>query len=106
MSDAFHLKRGDTSPALRYVLDPATVDLSGAAVVFQWRQRGSATTFARAATVVTATGTPTVQHGWEAADTVTAGLFEGEFKVTFAGGAIETYPNEGFIDIRINEDVA
>lgn len=107
MSDEpFFIKRGDTSPALRYALDPATVDLTGASVLFQWRQRGSATVNSRAASIVTPTGTPTVQHTWQASDTAVAGLFEGEFRVTYAGGAIETFPNLGFIDIRIGEDVA
>ena len=106
MSEPFYIKRGGTSPSLRYALDPATVDLSGASVVFQWRQRGSATVNSRAATIVTATGTPEVQHNWAAGDTDVAGLYEGEFRVTFAGGAVETFPNAGFIAIRIEEDVS
>ena len=80
MNDIFFIKRGDTSPALRYALDPATVDLTGASVLFQWRARGSTTVLSRAAAIVTPTGTPTVQHNWQAGDTATAGLFEGEFK--------------------------
>lgn len=106
MSDVFTIKRGDTSPALRYALDPASVDLTGATVVFQWRLWKSATAQSRAATIVTATGTPTVQHTWQAGDTDVAGIYEGEFRVTYAGGAIETFPNAGFIGIRIEEDVA
>lgn len=106
MSGEFRIKRGDTSPALRYTLDPATVDLTGAAVVFQWRQRGSTTVNSRAASIVTATGAPEVQHTWQAGDTANAGLYEGEFRVTYAGGAIETFPNVGFIAIRIEEDVS
>lgn len=106
MSDPFYIKRGDTSPSLRYTLDPATVDLTGASVQFQWRLRGGATVNSRAATIVTATGTPEVQHTWAAGDTDVAGLYEGEFRVTFAGGAVETFPNVGFIDLRIEEDVS
>lgn len=82
------------------------MDLTGASVQFQWRRRGAATALSRAATVVTATGTPTVQHNWVAGDTDTAGLYEGEFRVTYADGSIETFPNSGFIDLRISEDVS
>lgn len=106
MSDVFFIKRGDTSPSLRYALEPATVDLTGASVQFQWRKRGSETFNARAASIVTATGTPTVQHTWQAGDTDTAGLFQGEFRVTFADGSIESFPNVDFIEIRISGDVS
>jgi hypothetical protein len=54
---------------------------------------------------VTATGTPTVEYSWQAGDTATAGLFEAEFRVTYAGGRIETFPNDGFIAVRISEDI-
>ena len=37
---------------------------------------------------------------------ILADLFEAEFRVTFADGSIETFPNAGFIPVRINEDVS
>ena len=103
--EAFYIKRGDTSPAIRYALLPATVVLTGATVRFQMRARNGATVIDAAAVVVTATGTPTVEYSWQAGDTATAGLFEAEFRVTYAGGKIETFPNSGFIAIRISEDI-
>ena len=103
--EAFHIKRGDTSPAIRYALDPATVVLTGATVRFQMRARNGAVLMDVAALVVTATGTPTVEYSWQAGDTATAGLYEAEFRVTYADGKIETFPNEGFIPVRVNEDV-
>ena len=103
--DGFLIKRGDTSPAIRYALEPATVVLTGATVRFQMRARNGAVLMDVAALVVTATGTPTVEYSWQAGDTATAGLYEAEFRVTYADGKIETFPNDGFIPVRVTEDV-
>ena len=103
--ETFYIKRNDTSPAIRYALDPATVDLTGATVRFQMRARNGAMVLDAAAAIVTATGTPTVQYGWQALDTAAAGLFEAEFRVLYGHGTVETFPNQGFIVIRISEDV-
>lgn len=106
MNNTFYIKRGDTAPAIRFALEPASIVLTGAAVRFQMRARGGATVIDAAATVVTATGTPTVEYAWQAGNTAAAGLYEAEFRVTYPGGAVETFPNEGFILVRVNEDVA
>jgi hypothetical protein len=103
--ETFYIKRNDTSPAIRYALDPATVDLTGATVRFQMRARNGAMVLDAAAAIVTATGTPTVQYGWQPLDTAAAGLFEAEFRVLYGNGTVETFPNQGFIVIRISEDV-
>ena len=103
--DGFLIKRGDTSPAIRYALEPATVVLTGATVRFQMRARNGAVLMDVAALVVTDTGTPTVEYSWQAGDTATAGLYEAEFRVTYADGKIETFPNDGFIPVRVTEDV-
>jgi hypothetical protein len=58
------------------------------------------------AEVLTATGTPFVKYAWQAGDTDVADLFEAEFRVTYADGAVETFPNAGFIPVRIGEDVS
>jgi hypothetical protein len=105
MTKTFQIKRGDTSPSLRFVLDPATTDLTGAAVRFQMRQRGAALVIDAIAFIVTPSGTPTVQYDWMAADTAIAGSFEAEFRVTYADGSVETFPNAGFLTVRIAEDV-
>ena len=105
MTETFFIKRGDTSPAIRYLLDPATTVLSGATVRFQMRERGGAQVIDAPALVITATGQPTVQYNWLTADTVTAGQFEAEFRVVYTDGTIETFPNSGYIAVRITEDV-
>lgn len=107
MRDTFYLKKGDSSPSLIYALDPASVVLTGATVRFNMRLSGGATKVSRAAAViVTATGTPTVQYNWQAVDTDTAGTYEAEFEVTYAGGAVETFPNSDFIRVQITGDIA
>lgn len=107
MREIFYLKKGDTSPSLLYAISPATTDLTGATVSFNMRLSGGATKVSRAAAVVvTATGTPTVRYDWKAADTDTAGFYEAEFEVTYAGGAVETFPNSDFIRVSITGDIA
>ncbi len=102
--DIFSIKRGDTSPAVRYALLPATIDLAGANVQFQMRSRFGVTIVDLPAVIITDLP-PVVQYNWQAIDTATAGQFEAEFRVTYADGAIETFPNTEFIQIRIAEDV-
>ena len=47
----FVIKRGDTSPALRFALLPDSVLLAGATVRFQMRPRGGATVIDRSASI-------------------------------------------------------
>jgi hypothetical protein len=106
--ETFYIKRGDTSPAIRYALSPTTVDLTGATVRFQMRarrSRGGATVIDAAAVVVTATGTPTVEYQWQTDETANAGTFEAEFRVTYGNSRVETFPNDEFISVKVSEDV-
>jgi hypothetical protein len=108
LMETFYIKRGDTTPAIRYALDPASVVLTGATVLFQMRPRrpkGAAAVIDSAAVVVTATGTPTVEYAWQPGDTDNAGLFDAEFRVTYADGKVETFPNDGFIEVKVSGDI-
>ncbi|ADU30370.1 hypothetical protein [Evansella cellulosilytica] len=42
---------------------------------------------------------------WEVGDTDEVGLFRAEFKVTYADGRRETYPNQGYINVHIESEV-
>ena len=104
--DTFYIKRGDTTPAIRYKLKPATVVLTGASVQFQMRAqrpRGAPPVIDAAAVVVAETGTPTVEFQWPAGNST--GIYQAEFRVTYADGRIETFPNDGFIAIKVSEDI-
>lgn len=101
MSETFYIKRGDTSPALRFKLEPV-VALTGASVQFQMRMRDGPTVIDAPCAVSEGA---VVEYGWDPADTAEPGLYEAEFRVTYADGAVETFPNNGFLTVRIAEDV-
>lgn len=105
MTETFYIKRGDTSPAVWYVLGPSSVSLAGATARFQMRSRGGPLVLDAPAVVRVQTGTPTLGYEWSAGDTEEAGQFEAEFRVVYTDGAIETFPNNGFLIVRIAEDV-
>jgi len=101
----FIIKRGDTSPALRFALLPESVSLVGAVVRFQMRLRGGATVIDRPSEIQSVFQPAVVAHAWAPGETDIAGRYEAEFRVTYADGTIETFPNHGFIDVVIIGDV-
>lgn len=107
-SQVFLLKRGDTSPSLRFALSPASVNLVGSSVVFNMAKADGTVKVSRAPAVIeTATGTPTVRYDWQAGDTSDTGDFVGEFEVLYGTGQRETFPNgDEFIPILIGGDIA
>lgn len=105
MTETFYLKRGDTRPSIRLALGAGDLDLTGAGVRFQMRPRGGALILDAPAVIETVTGTPTVRYDWQPADTAVAGLFEAELRVAHGDGGVETFPNSGFVLIRISDDV-
>jgi len=101
---AFTIKQGDTAPIMEANLrqpSGAAAPLAGAAVKFYMRPRGRSTITTNSAAAVTDAANGVVQYSWVAADTQQPGAYEGEFEVTYADGTIETFPNEGYIDISI-----
>ncbi len=106
----FFIKKNDTLKDLTATLrdgDFAVVDLTGiTAIVFNMRDASGTVKIdnVTAAVVVAASGT--VKYEWVAADTDTAGEFDGEFEVTFGAGGILTFPNATDIRITIRDEVA
>lgn len=47
-----------------------------------------------------------VSYAWAAGNTALEGLYLGEWQVTYGGGAIQTFPNDSYILIRITPEVA
>jgi len=101
----FTIKRGDTSPALRFALLPDSVSLAGAMVRFQMRARGGATVIDRPADIQNFFEPAVVAHLWAQGETKTPGRYEAEFRVTYLDGSTETFPNLCFIEVFVIEDV-
>jgi hypothetical protein len=105
----FFIKRNDTSPSLNVALEDDVgrpIDVTGATIVFHMRNSAddSVKISGASATIVSATRGE-VRYSFSATDSDTSGNFEAEFQVTFSGGAIETFPNDGYINVIITEDV-
>ena len=101
----FTIKRGDTSPALRFALLPENISLAGATVRFQMRARGGGTVIDRSAEILTVFEPAVVAHFWIPSDTEMPGRYEAEFRVTYMDGTVETFPNLGFIEVFVTGDV-
>lgn len=105
---AFYIKQNDTSPNLRAILkdgDEVAINLTDATINFHMRTVGGETAVVDAAASIVSAENGIVQYIWDAADTATVGSYQAEFEVTFAGGAVETFPNNGYIRVEITDDI-
>lgn len=106
---AFNLKQNDTSPALQTTLldgDGLPVSINGNnGVRFHMRAPAGAVKIDADAIVVDASA-GIVRYNWLPEDTDTAGTFQAEFEVTYTDNSVETFPNLGYIDIVITDDIA
>ena len=104
----FNIKRNDTAPSIAGICErPAgtPVNVTGATVRFKMRDAKNKQSVVNAvATVVDGTA-GSVRYDWQAEDTDTAGFFEAEWEVTYSDSTIETFPNDDFITVRIEEDI-
>lgn len=95
------IKRGDTRNAIQATLrkNGDVVDLTGCDVFFYMSNgvNGYAT--------VSDALNGKVLYPLETAAVDKTGFFTAEFKVKHADGRIETFPNEGYIDIQIKHDL-
>ena len=104
---SFYLKQNDTSPNIQAQLldgDGFPIDVSLATVRFHMRDATGTVIIDEPAVILSATD-GTVEYGWDAADTATAGPFQAEFEVTYESGKIETFPNASYIEIVITDDI-
>lgn len=83
-----------------------SVDITGAAVRFHMRRTGVATTTIDASATIVTAETGIVRYDWQSGDTASVGSYQVEFEVTYIDGAIETFPNKGYIAVEIGDDVA
>jgi hypothetical protein len=114
----FTIKRGDTSPAIRSRLVPADKTQGNGIVGYQKVRffmrdptdyeivaEGLAEKSANDTIAVLDAANGDVSYQWQAGDTDEPGMFEAEWEVTFGDGTIETFPNDGYIDIHIMSDI-
>ena len=106
----FHIKQNDTSPTLDVFLRDdkgRIVSVTGATVLFHLRLASDlAAKITNGSVTLVDSGAGHVRYTFTAANTDTAGTYQGEFQVTFADATIESFPNNGYIKVVITDDVA
>lgn len=105
-------KRNDLEPDLvvDLVASPTTTDLT---LVSSWkiygRLQGTATLVVNATPTVTVDPVDkykaAVAHQWNGTQTATAGLMLLEIEATWPSGNKQTFPNDGYVQVRITEDL-
>jgi hypothetical protein len=108
---AFTIKKGDTLPVLEATLttgptsgSQTAVNLTSASVVLVLKPASGGSATRKTAAVVSAPA-GTVEYEWVGGDTATAVVWNAEWEVTFSGGAIQTFPNDGYFQITVAEDL-
>lgn len=113
----FYIKKGDDEPALERVLEGVNgnpANLTGATVRFLMKRVGASTPKVDAECEIVEDPeadppiTPedgTVSYAWTGTDTDTAGEYDAEFEVTYAGGEQETFPSDSYLRIRVTRDL-
>jgi hypothetical protein len=100
------VKKNDSYDAITYQLeneDNSTVDLTGASVNFVMGKKNKLITNAKA--TVTSATSGIVSYQLTPLDTLVSGTFLAEFVVTFANGAIKTYPSNGYITVDVEQNL-
>ena len=108
MATPFYLKTGDTSPVFSVTLKDAdgdAVDLTGATVVFNMNNEDDEQVIDRGACTILVAASGTVKYSWQTGDTATAGYYSAEFEVTYSDATIETFPNRGYLEVHIVDDL-
>lgn len=101
-------KRGDTEP-LRLTLTRKgrPQDLTNATAVFNMRPviEDVGTTIERGAVTVVAVTKGEVEYHWQAGETDGCGAHRAEVEVTWLDGTTKTFPDNGHIDLVIDDDL-
>lgn len=105
-----YMKQNDTAPALTATLkddNGTAIDLTGATVVFNMRQRSDSTVKVNRGSVsIVSAAAGQVSYSWQTGDTDTVGVFDGEFEITHADSTIQTVPSKDYIKVVIKDDLA
>ena len=104
----FFIKQGDTLPVLTDTLtysNGTAVNLAGASVTFVMRAMTANATTTNATATVTNAATGAISYTFTATDTATAGMYMANWLVTFGGGALMTFPTDGYIEINVEQNL-
>ena len=91
----FVIKQNDTFPKLNATLKDANDTVVNLA-----------TSVDSAGTIVGNASDGKVRNYWSASDTAAIGTYIGEFEVTYADTTVETFPNNGFFQIEVADELA
>lgn len=103
----FKIKQNDTSPAIRATLKDSNgqvLNLIGASVKFHMKTENGRIAVDNTATIVDDEN-GIVEYNWANGDTKYEGLNYAEFEVTYEDESIETFPNDGYIKIKITREL-
>tara|TARA_R110000851_G_scaffold315760_1_gene478422 strand:+ start:1396 stop:1716 length:321 start_codon:yes stop_codon:yes gene_type:complete len=104
---AFTIKQNDTSPSLGATLKDAQltpVSLVGATVKLHMNSLDGVAKINQTVTITDAEN-GVIQYDWQSGDTDTVGVYYAEFQVTFSGGFVETFPNDGNLTVSIVKEL-
>ena len=105
----FVIKRGDLEPPISATIKDSTgaaVNLTGATappLVLKPIGGGSSLRYSTGTSVVSAAA-GTIKHLWQTGETTTAGVFFGEWEVTWPSSRPQTFPTEGTFSVVIEQD--
>ena len=105
---AFKIKTNDTSPKMTVDLadgSGAAVSLLGSTARFHMKKYGATSLKIDADADITNAAGGRVEYSWAVGDTDTAGTYYGEIEVTYGDGTVETFPNNGYFTVIIQEDL-
>lgn len=110
MTESFTIKEGDTQPSLEAFLKDENRqprDLTNAAGVrFHMKNVSTQDVTVDASAQIISASDGRVLYQWQSGDTDKPGRYEAEFEVTYDSGGTETFPNDGNIDVYIEEQIA
>ena len=105
----FVIKQNDTSPIIVAFLQDEkgnAVDISGADVQFHMADYQEEIAVVDEQAVIEDALNGEVSYNWKSGDTLHAETYKAEFEVTFADGAVETFPNKDYIIIEVEKELA
>lgn len=112
----FTLKKGDGASRLQATLENSggtAITIENATVILRLAPIAGGTLSVAGTATIDQVGAGTavggsmgqVHYNWGATDTATAGLYNGEWQVTFASGTVQTFPNTDPFLLAITEAI-